>query len=225
MNNIKFYAKTAGAAMLRWLLISGAGLILSIIGMYIAMHLIGNNTGPGYAGARNGSGIAALFTILSLFKDEFWSALLLVTSFAFIFIYTMVASKVSLSFIIGSLYENKLAGAIGEKVTNTIRSISQKPGWEKSISSASSIKEKFLSATKEDSSINKIQQKAIGYALRKAKLDDINFSQNNPNLPEEISSKVMSQLSEAAKPSYNLFWIAVGAHALLAVLAFVFDHH
>lgn len=224
MDNIKFYAKTAGAAMLRWLLISGAGLVLAIFGMFIAMHLIGNNTGAGYAGARTGSVIGVLFTILSLFKDEFWSALLLVTSFAFIFIYTMVASKVSLSFIIGNLYENKLAGAIGEKVTSTIRSISQKPGWEKSITGAASMKEKFLSATKEDSSINKIQQKVIGYALKKTKLDDINFAKDNQNLPEDISSRVMAQLSEAAKPTYNLLWIAVGTHALLVVLALVFDH-
>jgi hypothetical protein len=211
--------------MLRWLFISGAGLALAIIGMYIAMHLIGNNTGAGYAGARTGSVIGVLFTILNLFKDEFWSALLLVISFAFVFIYTMVASKVSLSFIIGSLYENKLASTIGEKVTSTIRSISQKPGWEKSVTGVASMKDKFLSATKEDSSINKIQQKAISYALKKVKLDDINFSQDNTNLPEEISSRVMMQLSEMAKPSYNLFWIAVGAHALLIVLAFVFDHH
>jgi hypothetical protein len=225
MDNIKLYAKTAGAAMLRWLLISGAGLVFAIIGMFIAMHLIGNNTGAGYAGARTGSGIGVLFTMLTLFKDEFWSALLLVASFAFVFIYTMVASKVSLSFIIGSLYENKLAGVIGEKVTSTIRSISQKPGWEKSVSGAASMKEKFLSATKEDSSINKIQQKVIGYALNKTKLNDINFSEDNPSLPEDISSRVMSQLSKMAKPSYNLFWIAVGVHALLVVLAFVFDHH
>lgn len=225
MDNIKFYAKTAAAAMLRWLLISGAGMALAIIGMFIAMHLIGNNTGAGYAGARTGSVIGVLFTILSLFKDEFWSALLLVASFAFIFIYTMVASKVSLSFIIGNLYENKLAGAIGEKVTSTIRSISQKPGWEKSITGASSMKEKFLSVTKEDSSINKIQQKAIGYALKKSKLDDINFAKDNQNLPEDISNRVMAQLSEAAKPSYNLLWIAVGVHAVLVILALIFDHH
>lgn len=225
MDNIKFYAKTAGAAMLRWLLISGAGLILAIIGIYIAIHLIGNNTGAGYAGARTGSEIGAIFGIFTLFKDEFWSALLLVISFAFVFIYSVVASKVSLGFIIGSLYENKLAGVIGEKVTSTLRAITQKPGWAKSVTSVTSMKDKFLSATKEDSSINRVQQKAIGYALKKAKLDDINLNQDNPNLPEDISSRMMAQLSEAAKPSYNLFWIAVGAHALFVVLAFVFDHH
>ena len=225
MDNIKFYAKTAAAAMLRWLLLSGLGLILAIIGIYIAIHLIGNSNAAGYTGARSGSGIGAIFGIFTLFKEEFWSALLLVTSFAFVFIYSVVASKVALSFIIGSLYENKLAGVIGEKITGTLRAISEKkPGWMQSISNVATLKDQLATSTKEDSSINKIQQKAISYALKKSNLDDINFKQDNPNLPQDISNRVMNQLSEAAKPSYQLFWIAVGAHALLLVLALFFDN-
>lgn len=225
MDNIKFYAKTAAAAMLRWLLLSGLGLILAIIGIYIAIHLIGNSNAAGYTGARSGSGIGAIFGIFTLFKEEFWSALLLVSSFAFVFIYSVVASKVALSFIIGSLYENKLASVIGEKVTGALRSVSEKnPSWIQSISNVAALKDKLTSATKEDSSINKIQQKAISYALKKTNLDDINFKQDNPNLPEDISIRVMNQLAEAAKPSYQLFWFAVGAHVLLLVLALVFDN-
>jgi translation elongation factor EF-1beta len=216
MDSIKFYAKTAAAAMIRWLLLSGIGVILAIIGIYIAMHLIGNNTG---------SGIGASFGMLTTFKEEFWSALLLIASFAFVFIYPIVASKVALSFIIGGLYENKLAGVIGEKVTNTLRVMTQSASWEKSVTNATALKEKLSSATKEDSTINKVQQKAISYALKKVNLDDVNFKQDNPNLPEDISNKVMNQLSELAQPSYALFWIAVGAHAVFVTLAFVFDHY
>ena len=224
MDHIKFYAKTAASAMLRWLLLSGVGLILAIICIFIALHLIGNNTATGYTGARTGSSIGAIFGILTLFKEEFWSTLLFAISFAFVFIYTLVASKVALGFIIGDLYENKLAGVIGEKVTNTLRALSEKPGWGKSVTSVASIKDKLSNATKTDSTINKIQQKVIGYAIKKVKLDDIDFKPDNPNLPEDISSKVMNQLSELAQPSYALFWLAVGVHALFVDLAFVFDH-
>ena len=226
MDNIKFYAKTAAAAMLRWLLLSGIGLILAIIGIYIAIDLIGNSNAAGYTSARTGSGIGAIFGILTLFKEEFWSALLLLASLVFVFIYSVVASKVSLGFIIGSLYENKLAGVIGEKITGALRSVSEKkPGWMQSVSNVATLKDKLSSATKEDSSINKIQQKVIAYALKKVKLDDINFKQDNPNLPEDISNRIVNQLSETAKPSYQLFWVAMGAHGLLVLLAFVFDHH
>ena len=71
----------------------------------------------------------------------------------------------------------------------------------------------------------KIQQKVISYALKKVNLEDINFKQDNPNLPEDISNRIVNQLSETAKPSYQLFWVAMGAHGLLVLLAFVFDHH
>ena len=224
MANFKFYAKTAAAALMRWLLIASVGLILAIIGIYIALHLIGNNTGAGYAGARTGSLIGVIFTFLSLFNTEFWSALLLTMSIAFVFIYGMVASKISLGFIISSLYEHKLAGIISEKITNTMRTMTQKPGWAQTIDSASTLKAKLFSATKEDSTLNKIQHKVIDYAIKKIKLDDINFKHENTNLPEDISSRVMEQLSEAAKPSYVLLWVAVSIHTLLVVLAFYFDH-
>lgn len=225
MSNIKLYTKTAAAAMLRWLLISGAGLILAMIGIAIAITLFGNNTGPGYVGARTGSGIGAILGVFVLFAEEFWTMLLLVASFGFIFIYPMVASKISLQFIIARLYEHKLAGAIGEKVTSTLRTLSQKPGWDKSLNSVTTLKDKLASATKEDSTVNKVQQKAIGYALKKTNLDGVNFKPDNANLPEDISGRVMNQLAELAKPSYMLLWIAIGAHALLVVLALVFDHH
>lgn len=224
MAHLTFYAKTAAAALLRWLFISGVGLILAMIGVYIAIHLIGNNTGAGYAGARTGSLIGVIFTFLSLFNTEFWSALLLTMSVAFVFIYSMVASKISLGFIISSLYQHKLAGIINEKITHTIRTLTQKPSWAQTVDSASALKTRLFSATKEDSTLNKIQRKVIDYAIKKIKLDDINFKHDNVNLPEDISSRVMEQLSEAAKPSYLLFWIAISLHALLVVLAFYFDH-
>lgn len=225
MDHLKFYTTTAATALLRWLSLAGIGLVLSIIGIAIGVHLIGNTPGEGFHGAHAGGGLGALLGVLLLFKVDFWPMLLLVASLAFIVVYTMVASKVSLGFIIGRLYENKLSPVIGDKLTHTLSHvIAKKPEWLQSISNIKTLKDKLLSATDEDSSINKIQRKAMQYALKKVKLDDINVSASNPNLPNEISARVMAQLAEAASPSYTLFWIALGVHVLLAILAFLFDH-
>jgi hypothetical protein len=64
----------------------------------------------------------------------------------------------------------------------------------------------------------------LGYALNKVKLDDIDFKHPNLNLPQELSNRIMFALSQAAQPSYKLFGIAAGAHVLLMILAYVFDH-
>lgn len=225
MDHLKFYTTTAATALLRWLILSGAGLVLSIIGIAIGVHLLGNNTGEGFHSAHTGGGLGALLGVLVLFKIDFWPMLLLVASVAFIATYAMVASKVSLGFIISHLYENKLSSVIGDKLTGMLsKLIEQKPQWLQSIENVKTLKEKLLNASNEDSSLNKIQRKAMHYALKKAKLDDIDFSAGNANLANDVSGKVMTQLSEAASPSYMLFWIAVGVHVLLAILAFTLDH-
>jgi hypothetical protein len=221
MDNVKFFAKTAASNVLRWMVLFGLGLLLVLIGFYLGVHFFGNNTGA----ADAGGGFAGLLRVFTLFYDEFWTALLLVASLIFVVIYSAVASKVCLSFIIGKVYQNKLADGIGEKVFNIISSINDKnPGWLTKVKNAGSVKEALLGAANEDSSMNKIQHKVLGYALNKVNLDDIDFKHPNLNLPQELSNRIMFALSQAAQPSYQLFWIAAGAHVLLMILAFVFDH-
>jgi hypothetical protein len=226
MDNVKFYAKTAAVNVMRWLVLFGLGLFLIAIGLYLGMRFFGNNTGAGFTGAAHtGSGFAAILGIFTLFKTEFFTALLLVASFAFLAIYAIVASKVCLSFIISKVYENKFADAIGEKVFNFIGSINDKnPGWLQKVKNAGSVKEALLGAAREDSSMNKVQHKVLGYALNKVKLDDIDFKHQNLNLPQELSNRIMFALSQAAQPSYKLFGIAAGVHVLLMILAYFFDH-
>jgi hypothetical protein len=222
IDNVKFYAKTAAANVLRWVVLFGIGLVLVLIGFYLGVHFFGNNTDP----ADTGGGFAGLLSFFTLFYDEFWTALLLVASLLFVVIYSIVASKVCLSFIIGKVYENKFADSIGEKVFNIISSINDKnPGWLAKVKNAGSVKEALLGAAKQDSSLNKIQHKVLGYALNKVKLDDIDFKHPNLNLPQELSNRIMFALSQAAQPSYQLFGIAAGAHVLLMILAYVFDHN
>jgi hypothetical protein len=221
MDNVKFYAKTAAANVARWLVLFGLGLFLVALGLYLGGHFFGNNADA----ANTGGGFAAILGIFTLFKTEFFTALLLVASFAFLAIYAIVASKVCLSFIISKVYENKFADAIGEKVFNFIGSINDKnPGWLQKVKNAGSVKEALLGAAREDSSMNKVQHKVLGYALNKVKLDDIDFKHPNLNLPQELSNRIMFALSQAAQPSYKLFGIAAGAHVLLMILAYFFDH-
>jgi hypothetical protein len=226
MDNVKFYAKTAGASLVRWLVLFAIGLALAGVSMAIAVALFSNNAGGGFHGAGHAGVLGAILGFFVLFVDEFWSAFLLVFSLVFVVIYSMVASKVCLSFIVAKIYENKFADAIGEKVFNIISGINDKnPGWLTKIKDAGSVKEALLGAAKEDSSLNKIQHKVLGYALKKVKLDDIDFKHPNLNLPQELSNRIMFALSQAAQPSYKPFWIAAGLHVLLMIVAFAFDHH
>jgi hypothetical protein len=225
MDQIKFYVKLAGTSLLRWLMLSGIGLVLSIIGIVVGVVLLGNNVGAGYHGGRSGSVIGALVGILTLFQDEFWTALLLVGSVGFVAIYVLVANKISLGFVLSRLFENKLSPIIGVKVSSLVGAfIDRQPGFAKALKGVSTLRGKLIDSAKQDATLNKLQRKVICAGLKKVRLEDIDLQQQNLNLPEVISNRVVQELQAVAEPSYKLFWIAAGAHGVLLVLAMVFDH-
>lgn len=197
MDNVKFFTKTAAGALTRWLLVFLAGLLVT--------------------------GIIVIIFNWKANSASYNTIYLVVSSLIFLTIYFIIANKTSLSFIISRLFDEKLSSILGEKVYYLLASISEKqPNWVQSIKNGAALKEKLLDSSQQDSSLNKIQRKAIAYGLKKINLDDINFQQENLNLPQEVSDRLMFKLSEIAKHSYGLFWIVAGVQALLmlAVLAY-----
>ena len=204
MDQLGFYVKLASKSLLRWLVLSGSGFLLSAIGIGVAIFLFGNNS----TGLRWGV----------------WTVLLLLASVGFIAIYIVVANKVSLGFMLFQLLENKLSPVIGDKVAVLVSSlIDRQPGFLNALKGPV-LRAGMLDAANGDTTLNKVQRRVIRFGLEKVRLEDINFQEENMNLPAVISGRVLSELEAAAQPGYRLFWLAAGAHALLLVLALVFDY-
>lgn len=210
MEQLKFYAKIASASLLRWLLISGSGLLLSAIGLFVALHLLGNNAGAGW-------GTAA--------REELWTAALLLGSLALPAITFVLANKITLGFVLYGLLDNKLLPLIGDKVASLVSAfITRQGGLAKLLGNASTLRDKLVALAGEDSTLNKIQRKAVRYGLARIRLDDIDFRQPDLNLPGVIAGRVVEELQAAAEPGYPLFWIVATGHAGLLILALLFDH-
>ena len=204
MDQLGFYVKLASKSLLRWLVLSGSGFLLSAIGIGVAIFLFGNNS----TGLRWGV----------------WTVLLLLASVGFIAIYIVVANKVSLGFMLFQLLENKLSPVIGDKVAVLVSSlIDRQPGFLNALKGPV-LRAGMLDAANGDTTLNKVQRRVIRFGLEKVRLEDINFQEENMNLPAVISGRVLSELEAAAQPGYRLFWLVAGAHALLLVLALVFDY-
>ena len=118
MGNFKFYSKIALAAFLRWMMLSGAGVVFSVIGLTVGLALLKNHDGATHLGA--------IFSVFVFFADEPWTGILIAASIALIAIYIMIASKFSISFVLHRLLENKLLLEIGTKVASTLRGFSEK---------------------------------------------------------------------------------------------------
>lgn len=201
----------------------GFGFILSIICLIVSFKLLGNNEGSGYAGARVG-GIGILFTLFYFFIVEFWSALLMVSSLLFIALYFIVANKTSLQTVIYSIWNSKLSGYVKPKIESYLKMFSEnQPNWLKEVSSPVKLKLKLLDTVKRDTKTPAIQKKVIRYGLKKVKLDDVDFQQENISLSEILGSKINGQISAVAKPSYRLFFIMTGLQFILLIMALYFD--
>ncbi|HOY70025.1 MAG TPA: hypothetical protein PL131_05090 [Methylotenera sp.] len=196
-DHVKFFTKTAAAAFACWALIFAGGLLATAM-------------------------IAYIFSVKAS-QASYNTLYLVLSSLAFLAIYFIVANKTSLSFILSRLFDEKLSSVLGEKVCGLIQRFSEKqPNWAQSLKNGAALKDKLLDSSQQDSSLNKIQRKAIAYGLKKINLDDIDFKQENSNLPQIVSDRLMLTLSETAKHSYGLFWVVASAQSLLmlAVLAY-----
>ena len=198
MDNVKFFTKTAAGALSRWLMVFFGGLVATAIIFFVF---------------SSKAGAASYNTIY-----------LVLSSLIFIVIYFIIANKTSLSFIISRLFDEKLSSVLGDKVSRLLVALNEKqPHWVQSIKNGAALKDKLLDSSQQDSSLNKIQRKVIAYGLKKINLDDINFQQENLNLPQEVSNRLMLKLSETAKHSYTLFWLAVGAQGLVLMAALAYN--
>jgi len=209
MEAFKYYAKIASASFLRWLLVFGAGLLLSLVGIVVSLYLLGHGAQAGWLAAASGA---------------LWSTALFLGSLALPAAYFVLANKITLGFVLYGLFENKLLPLIEERVSALIsRFISRQESLAGVLANVPALREKLVALVGEDSTLNKIQRQAMRYGLARVRLDDIDFRQPDLNLPGVIAGRVVDELQAAAEPGYLLFWIVATGHLALLVLALLFD--
>lgn len=198
MDNVKFFTKTAAGALSRWLMVFLGGLVVTVIVFFV------------FSSKASAASYNTIYLVLS--------------SLIFIIIYFIIANKTSISFVISRLFDEKLSSVLGEKIYHLLYAISERqPHWVQSIKNGAALKDKILDSSQQDSSLNKLQRKVIAYGLKKINLDDINFQQENLNLPQEVSDRLMLKLSETAKHSYALFWGVAGVQVIVLIAALAYN--
>lgn len=208
MDQLKFYAKIASASLLRWFLVLGGGLLLSVIGLVVSLRLLGN--GP------TGWTTAAW--------EAPWSSALLLGSLLLPAVYFVLANKITLGFVLYGLFENKLLPLIGDKVAGLVSNlIARQSGVADLLANVPKLRDRLVALAGEDSTLNRIQRQAVRYGLARIRLDDIDFRQPDINLPGVVATRVVDKLQAAAEPGYQLFWIVATAHASLLALAVFFN--
>jgi len=221
--NFNLFAKIATRSFVAWISIVIPGIILSIIGLIMAIYLLGNH--PGYAGARAG-GIGALLAIFVLFTVAFWSSLLLVLSIAGFVLFPSLASGYTLKKAIFLVWDNKLGDFFIEKISGYLDKVLLRIAEQKNASDATlkkeSIKELKLEV-KKDGNTNKLQKRLLNFLLKQVRLDDIDWHAPKEKIKSEILARIKEYIGEKLVPSKLWIRLVMVLPVVLMILALIYD--
>lgn len=224
-SNITIFAKIASRSFLAWLSIVIPGLLLSLAGFTVAIVLIGRHPGPGFSGGGHAGGIGALLGLFVLFTIAFWSTLLLVISFAGLFLFPSLASGYTLKKALFLSWENKVGDYFIEKIGGYLDRIlpqqKKDAGMGDDTFKKASIKELKTEVSK-DRDTNKLQKRLLNYLLKKVNLDDVNWSAPVPDIKNAILLKIKTFIGEKIRPSATLIRLAMALIVVVMILALIY---
>lgn len=221
--NFNLFTKIASRSFLAWISIVIPGIILSIIGLIMAIYLLGNH--PGYAGARAG-GMGTLLALFVLFTVAFWSSLLLVFSIAGFVLFPSMASGYTLKKTIFLVWENKLGdffiGKISSYLDKVLLRIAPLEGASDATLKKQSLRELKLEV-KKDGDTNRLQKRLLNFLLKKIRLEDIDWHAPREKIKSEILARCKAYVGEKLLPSRLWIRLAMILPVILMILAFIYE--
>lgn len=221
--NLALFARIASRAFLAWLKVLLIGGLISLVSFSIALILIGNNPGPGFAGAGH-SGFGAILGLFVLLLAEPLAGLLLIASLAGLFFSMTLAGKHALQKALYLVWHYKLGDFFITRINSYLdRVFKKKETKGMAVTDATAFKKELLSTAKEDASTNKIQKKILNHILKRLRLEGINFSAGITEIRTEVVRRLKDLVGERIEPSLGLFWGLMIAQGVLIILAIIFD--
>lgn len=206
IQEIKIYSGIAAKSVVKWLLLFGIGLLVSLVLFIVA--LVQNWNPPGQH---------SYFYNL-LYSN--WAAFLLIIGLPlFVFLYVIIANKYSTQTVIFLIWKNKAGDFAAEKIKLLVDKIVDKNKNAAMVTNETVLKIQLLEANRTHPDSSKIKRKAVDYFIKKIRLDDIDYSNKQLRLGDIVATKVTNYVTEITEPSLRLFWIILVLHLVLFVLS------
>lgn len=212
-DNLKYVTKLFSSATFSFFKINILGQILyAIIGVFTLFTIIyQSGTGLGHV-----SGSAAIMLLFALRPIGF--GLTVISIFAGPFLLFSFGNKYIISKTIHKLLSDKgeaLLFPIIDKVLNKVKS--NQPDLLRQGADKTKLQLKLIQEIR-DSNDNKWLKKIIIYGLKKIKLEEVDFKDENVNFPDIIKGKIITGLKNVSQPSRNFFWIILGIQLTILIL-------
>lgn len=213
-DNLKYVTKLFSSATFSLFKINILGqLLIAFITVTSLITIIYQSSGTGMGHVN---GLAVITFLLAIRPIGF--GLTLLSLFIIPFLLFSFGNKYVMTKTINKLISDKgevLLFPIIDKILNRVKE--KQPELLKTGADKAMLQLKLIQAFK-DSNENKWLKKILIYGLKKIKLDEVDFKDENISFSEIIKDKIITALKNISEPSRNFFWIILGIEITLLIL-------
>lgn len=205
--NLKYIAKLSASAAASFLKINILGAVSTVIVFILEFTILIKGIDAGHSAHAS----AIPFLLIMFFARPVGSVLWYVTCLASPFIFFLFGNQYIISKITNKVITDKADSLIIPILDRFLNKFHWKqPDVLRNTGDYSMNKMKIIQAIKNDKSENKWLRKIIVFGMKKVKLDDIDFTQENLNFYDIIKVKTIQALQNISEPSRSMLWIAIG---------------
>lgn len=190
--------------------------MLSSVASLVISVIILITSAPG--AAPHASGAAALLVLASTRPWNCIIALLIVVTG---FLLIILAGKYTVNKVVHRIVSDKSENTILPLLNKVIEQFRQgRPAAMDKVSEATWSKMRLIQEVKEHSE-NPWVRRALVFAFKKARLEDIDLARQDMQLSELIRDRTMLAIREMSTPDKSLFWIVIGIQWVLVLTAYL----
>ncbi|MEO8516691.1 MAG: hypothetical protein ABI426_08105 [Flavobacterium sp.] len=206
--NFKYIAKLSAIAIASFLKINILGLFSTVFVVIIEYILLTKNIDAGHSGHLS----AIPFLLLTFSARPIGSVLWYLTCISSPFLFFALGNKYILSKLSNKLITDKSESLINPLLEKVLLKFQTKqPVVLKNAGDFTLNKLKIIQEIKNDNAENKWLRKVIIFGMKKIKLDDVDFNQEDQNFYDIIKVKTIQTLKKMSEPSRKLIWITIAA--------------
>lgn len=217
IDQVKYFTKLSSTAVLTLVKLYVVAMLSTAVSFFVCfMSLFIEPVGAApHAGAES--------TLLVLLETRPWQCVFCALIVACGFLLVVLSGKYTMSKVINRLVSDKSENTVLPLLNKVIEKFRQKrPAILEQASAASRSKLNLIQEVKNEIQ-NRWVKRAVVFALKKARLDDVDFSQEDTRLSEVIRDRTMMALREMSQPDKPLFWITIAFQWVLVVAAYLID--
>lgn len=218
--NLKYLIKLSSAGLYSFLKIALLGTLSTIAAATIEFIILSDSIS-----SANSPYASAVPVFIIFLARPAGATLWYLTCLASPFLIFIAANKYVLKKLAGRLVRDKSESFIYPILDKSLLKFkASQPELIRNAADASLARLKIIKSIKDDSGENKWLRKIIIYGIKKAKLEDVDFSRENLSYYDIIKTKTIESLKNVSAPSRSLIWIILGIQWIILLFIWLTNY-